>query len=88
LARRYAARANNFIELEIICSCMKVSELVEDAQECILEKQIMIARGMLECKLKQLKQARDVVNILEEDLKELEEMNVEDIDVCECGRYD
>jgi len=66
---------------------MKVSELVVDAQDCIMEKQIEIARGMIECKLKQLKQARDVVKILEEDLKQLEEMNVEDIDVCECGRY-
>jgi len=67
---------------------MKVNELVADAQDCILEKQIQIARGMLECKLKQLKQARDVVKILEEDLEELKSMNVEDIDVCECGRYD
>lgn len=67
---------------------MKVSELEADAQDCILEKQIEIARGMLECKLKQLKQARDIVKILEAELDELKNMNVEDIDVCECGRYD
>lgn len=79
---------NNFILLMIICSCMKVNELVNDAQGCILEKQIEIARGMLECKLNQLKQARDVVKILESDFEELKNMNVEDIDVCECGRYD
>jgi len=67
---------------------MKVSELVEFAEESILEKQMEIAREMLECKLKRLKQARDIAKALEEDLEELKNMNVEDIDVCGCGRYD
>ena len=67
---------------------MKVSELVEFAEESILEKQMEIAREMLERKLKRLKHARDIVKMLEEDIEELKNLNVEDIDVCECGRYD
>ena len=67
---------------------MKVNELIEDVQNSILEKQMGIAFEMLECKLKQLKQAEDVVKTLKEQIEELKEMNVEDISVCECGRYE
>lgn len=60
---------------------MKVGELTDGVKSEIICRKYEIARVILARKLSEIERARSILKKMKADLKEFEEMNIEDVDL-------